>query len=269
MTGIRSPEGTFTIYSPVFNNEPGSVFGLWATEHRALAAEGSTVLTTSGGEDRVVWQIHLPPDTDAAQLNLEKAKTSLNETVETLALAERRFVALIQSPTTIVAFDSSAKQGSVEKPEQALLMLLAELQRNEAISFSLYGQLSGAWQRAIEEFQAFVARLQVLLANFSDVETQVGGRLLGRTVVDWKGDLRTLWGKEINEAQTELHKRTVALAIASKDALLRMFILVTANAAKLSLLISTGNMLLALPAALKFVQDFLIEAEKFRARSAR
>ena len=89
--------------------------------------------------------------------------------------------------------------------------------------------------------------------------------MLARTVVGWTGDLDTLWEQYLRPEQIDLHRRSLNLAITSRAAMLRTFIVTTQGAAKLSILLATpGGAILALPAAWKYVNQILAELEKIR-----
>jgi hypothetical protein len=90
--------------------------------------------------------------------------------------------------------------------------------------------------------------------------------------VDWTGDSDTFWCSPLVPDQVELHRRTLALALESRQELLHTIVIVSRNAARLAklpiLLGTPGGALLAAVAAYKFIQDVRAELDARRARSA-
>jgi hypothetical protein len=87
--------------------------------------------------------------------------------------------------------------------------------------------------------------------------------LLGQTTVGWTGDVNTVWRLGISAPEVMLHQRTLALALQSRDTLLQTLAKATQFAVKLAqllLLLGTpGGVILALPAAWKFINEVLAE----------
>jgi hypothetical protein len=76
--------------------------------------------------------------------------------------------------------------------------------------------------------------------------------------VDWTGDMNTAWKPAISPEERILHQRSLALALKSRIALLRIIMTTAQGAAKIAALIAApGGALLALPAAWKYVQQLL------------
>jgi hypothetical protein len=132
------------------------------------------------------------------------------------------------------------------------------------ISFAL-GEQEGKLEEATNQFQAAMQRMLRLVAHFAWVETQSQGALLGRTIVTWTGDMDTLWGAGLSSGQFELHERSLQAALASRNTLLRTWLVTSQAAIKLSILVSTpGGAILALPAAWRLVNQILAQARQLR-----
>ncbi len=109
----------------------------------------------------------------------------------------------------------------------------------------------------------FVEQVRRFVGHYAWVETRTQGQLLGQTAVSWTGDANTVWQEGLDPAQMALHQRTLTLALASRDTVIRTFILVASGAARLSVLLATpGGAILALRAAWKFVKQVQAELER-------
>jgi hypothetical protein len=90
----------------------------------------------------------------------------------------------------------------------------------------------------------------------------MGGKPAGLTVIDWKGDHRTIWADGCASDQMETHLAAVRLAMASRQTLLRLFVIVVTGALGLALKAHIpGGQILLLPAVYQFVRDVLQELE--------
>jgi hypothetical protein len=108
-------------------------------------------------------------------------------------------------------------------------------------------------------------RWQQLLAYAAWVETRVEGRLLGQSVVAWTGDLRTAWEVTAAPEQRRWHSRSLRLALASRGAIVRAFIITAQSAVKVATLLALpGGPALALPAAWTYVNRILAEVGEYR-----
>lgn len=92
---------------------------------------------------------------------------------------------------------------------------------------------------------------------------------MARTSVNWTGDAKTVWGAPVTLAESDLHRCSLRLAVVSRASLMRMLVVVTQGAAKISVLIATpGGAVLALPAAWKYVKRLLREIETYRSSTS-
>ena len=153
-------------------------------------------------------------------------------------------------------------------PEASALELLAQaqaLEQGRPVSFGVEGFASEAWEKARDEFEAFLGQLQREVLNLAWVETSAGTLLLARTVVGWSGDSDTLWAGDATPEQKQLHRRALATAVKSRLLRLRIFSTVTSGAAKLALLFTTpAGAVLALPAAWKYVNEILQQVKTYQ-----
>ncbi|WP_322490337.1 hypothetical protein [Chloroflexus sp.] len=204
-----------------------------------------------GEQPDVIWQARLPDDPAAAQAALRAALAQLGAHEAALATIELRLQRVV----------SGAVSFSLALPpaEQALLNGLWAVQPEEA-SFGLSDTLQAQCQAAQEQIAALSAQTREALGGYATVETVQGGRLIGRTRINWHGDARSLLIAGIDSTQAELHHQTLALALRSRAGLLRLFGLVGRGAAIVATMVtSPAGVIMALPAVWRFVQEVLAE----------
>jgi hypothetical protein len=145
--------------------------------------------------------------------------------------------------------------GAAPTPEEELALLLAEVRAAEiAPSFGPGAWLSQPWRDVIARFEAFLQPLLHSLTHYAWVETIIAGRWLARTVVSWKGSFVTAWQAKVPSPQARLHERALDLALASRDAWLRILVLALRGALQVATLLALpGGFLLALPAVWHFL----------------
>ena len=217
------------------------------------------------------WRVNLPADPSAAIQQLENSRAELQASQEALNNVPDRIENLVNRSQAEARGEVSFAAEPLPPAEAELIRMLgaagqiAVRGEQPEVSFGLGQDLGAELRKATEGFQQFTQRISRLIAHFAWVETQVTGHLLARTVVGWTGDLDTLWEQYLRPEQIDLHRRSLNLAITSRAAMLRTFIVTTQGAAKLSILLATpGGAILALPAAWKYVNQILAELEKIR-----
>jgi hypothetical protein len=258
-----SEERTSVRVRPVFEyrGAGGAVqadpFGLWNFISAPRAADVSFALP--GGDafapneaDTSLWKIELPTDYGLALTHLRSGEERLLASQRALTVAAQR---LGSSPvSTSEAFAGEAAMAEL-KPLFGLLR-----GESRGVAFAPPAGLAGHWQEINRQFVAFVERVRQTLTHYAWVETSVGGNLLSRTVVSWAGDMKTVWRATPTTTQMALHRRSLALALKSREALLRSFIVI----AKGAVLLSSGVGVLALPLVWKYVQEVMSELTAWR-----
>jgi hypothetical protein len=260
----REPQGIFQCFDTTLAEITPDVLGLWATvpmpSSQALAF-GTTVEPTA---QPPLWRADLPSELCLAKHHLADAETRVQTSQKALAVATHRLDVFIEAQRAGVAFGLPPVDRMAGQPEDALAVLLGEIHEGRApVSFGVGEWLGGGWEQAAQQFQAVLERLRRLVSYYVWVETRVQQELLGQTTVDWTGDVNTVWRKGLTAEEVMLHQRTLALALQSRDTLLQTLVMATQFAVKLgklSLLLSTpGGVILALPAAWKFINEVLAE----------
>jgi hypothetical protein len=131
------------------------------------------------------------------------------------------------------------------------------------VSFALGISLPKDWQRTAQEAMDFFGQVRQMLAYYAYVESSAGGTSIGRTMVSWMGDFETLWQRGLSADQMRVHTRSVELALASRQAWVKMAMLVTEGAALFGLFSSTGNPLM-IPAVYKFIRQVMEQYREIR-----
>lgn len=200
---------------------------------------------------------------------LAGAETQVRASEAVLAAIPQRLERLLQQGQTASAtglsFSTVVEGTGLAQPEAGLLQMLAELQNGgqPELSFAM-GEAPGNWQRANEQFQAVLRRLLGLVTYLARVETQIEDQLVGCTIVGWTGTMRTAWGTGFGPDHLALHCRSLALALASRQTLLRTLMIVTQGAARISALLAIpGGQILALPVAWKYANQVLAEVDQY------
>ncbi len=249
-----------------------TLWDFWtAVPDSSLAFEASG----AGATEMPVWRVNLPADSRAAEKVLGQGERRWSRVDSALDQALVRLASFQAStrdgqaaPGGTVSFDAQAAQ-ALPAPERNLLEMLQGVEQAQLpASYGLMEDVAGrlGWGQAAQEFQSFLDRLTQTLAFYAWVETNVEGRLLGRTAVTWTGDMRTNWREGLDATQAKLHYRTLALALASRNSLLRTISLASRGALMLAtlpaLLATPGGALVALPAAWKFINQVLEELDR-------
>jgi hypothetical protein len=266
MASSRDAQAVFQFFDAALSEITPDVLGLWATVPTLSAnamAFGATAETIA---DVPMWRASLPADPHLAKQHLASAETTLHASQKALAVASDRLKVFIAAQQHGVAFDLSSADRSAAKPEAVLMVILNEIREGRApVSFGLGERLGGGWEQATQQFYAVLAKLRQLVVYYARVETRVQNELLGQTTVSWTGDMETVWRVGLSPEQVMLHQRTLALALQSRDTLLQTLVMAAQFAVKLSLLLSTpGGVILALPAAWKFINQVLAEVGQQR-----
>ena len=261
----------FQLFDATVAQATPNVFGVWDTV--AAPATGEVSFAAPGAdapvEDVPVWSVNLSPDLAVAAAQLDSSLARVDNSRDALATARTRLEALVaqKQSTSGVSFAATSAEPDLPSAEQELLKQLATIKGEDAdLSFGLFGLPSRSDLEAAEEqFKAVMARMAQSLIYYALVETRFDGRLAGRTSISWSADARTIWQSGNPPEVFALHQRSLALAIQSRNSLIRMFMLTTQAAVKLSVLLATpGGQLLALPAAWKFINQVLAEIGQYR-----
>ena len=262
--------------TPALETVP-NIFEVWqAAPDPSIEAVSFGATSTEPAADISVWRLNLPADPNSAVAQLNQAETQIQATENVLnAIPQQldQFVQRQQTTSDGATSFSTSDTTDLTLAEIDMLELLETVQQNygvedeQAVSFGL-GDKLGDWGQVNDQFQALVQRLQRLLNHYAWVETRVQDELLGQTIVSWTGDMRTAWEVDVGSDQQALHYRSLKLALASRQTMLRIIVIASEGAAKLSTLLTMpGGALLALPVAWKYIDEILTEINQYRAIS--
>ena len=217
----------------------------------------STSIQAIQGTGGTLWRSGLPVDSYLAHICLFDDKAKLHLSQQGLTVATHRletYAHYVQQKSSGLPFDHPSA-GALLPPEAELSRAQHEL-RTPAADFGLGEQLFGMWEQGVQKFHTFVHRLLQAVTHNIWVETYEGEYLLGQTTFGWKGDIESVWQQNLTSAQVVLHQGTLALALVSRIALIRVFCLAARGAILLSSALTLpGEALLILPAVWKFIDQ--------------
>lgn len=273
MTGVENATAVFELFDSTIAEMTPELLGLWTTQpSQSKAADVACDLDSQFISDVCLWRSHFPVDFSKTDSLLRDCEARLEESQKALSTVPDRLARLLKLSNSKVgddlAFDLSPTESPLTQPEQELLITLQELQGMEQtqsfdVDFSGSKELLGVWRQSLEQFQAFNKRVIHSLSTYALVETQIQGETVARTAVGWAGDFSSIWRDEVNAEQKVLHGRSLALALASRNALLQSFTMAVQLALKVSVSLSLpGGIILVLPAVWKFVNQVVNKFEK-------
>jgi hypothetical protein len=228
---------------------------------------------TPAQDDHPTWRVNLPGDEQEAQRALLEAELQVAAAEAALDQVPARLEAVssAQARGPGVSFDAASFSVEPGSPEADMLVLLGHVQaveEGQAVSFGVGDVAARAWEEARTQFDAFVQQLQREVLNFAWVETNVQARILARTSVGWSGDNNTIWLQQLDQAERDMHRRALQVAVKSRALRIRMFATVTGGAAKLSFLLATpAGAVMALPAAWRYVTEILEQVKTYQTLS--
>lgn len=215
-------------------------------------------------EEAVVWRVNLPFDPKQADAALQQQEAALRLANQDLEAAQVRLQAFAsgQPPGDDQPVQSfGLEQAAFSAPEAELAGWLAPSQGVMSFAFGI--SLPQDWQDTAQEALDFFSKVRQMLSHYAYVESSAGGSSTGRTVVSWMGDFETLWQRGLSADQMQLHSKSVELALASRQAWVKMAMLVAQGAALFGLFSSTGNPLM-IPAVYKFIRQVMEQYREIR-----
>jgi len=121
-------------------------------------------------------------------------------------------------------------------PEDSLALALAECEPagSEAVNFAA-GFAGVNWEALQEKYEALVQSVNRQIFHLAWVDTTLDGRLTAHTVVSWGGDMQTFVRPGAGAGLVDLHSRSLAAALESREANLRTVLTVATLAGKIAL----------------------------------
>jgi hypothetical protein len=248
------------------------IFSHWSEASPASENEFSFGAEGEDSQAASIWRMDLPADPYLANSRLDQTERQIVASQAALSQAAARIDDLAERLAPGDVPQTSFSLGQIEAagdralppPERELLRWMEGLQPGQ-VSFGLGLPSLADLKATRQHFQEITRKLARFAAHLAWVETQLGGRLLARTVVSYSGDTRTAWGSVTLPAEYALHSKSLKLALDSRITLLRTFTVAIQGASKLALLVATpGGALLALPAAWKFIENILAQVDQYQ-----
>jgi len=262
------PQLIFELCNQTLAGATPDVLGLWVTA--PLTAEETVAFATPAETvaeippEASVWRANFPTDVHLAMTHLQGAEARLAASRQRMTEAPNRLEMFVKHQNASPSFDSTSQEIALAEPERELSASLQAIQAGPTpVSFGWgEGLLGGGaqWQGAAERFRTYVAHVLTSVLHYAWVETCCEERCLGRTGVGWTGDTTTVWRQGLTAGQIQLHQRHLALALASRDEFVRIFIIAMQCAVRLVMLLNMpGTMLQILPAVWKFINQILAD----------
>jgi hypothetical protein len=244
---------------------PGfDILDLWSSQ--GLPVYGVAFAASAEATARPsTWRLDLPPGRSAAEEHLDAVRASMEDWEGALAEAGPRLQRLVGLESAGGLSFAAASGSGLPAAEGELLRMLSAARHDAAsVSFAAPDQARfPEWQDAAAEVKRLFEQGRRLVRYYASVETAVAGQRVARTTVSWSGDLDTFWPAGVGPEAQLLHRRSLALALASRTTILRTIAVVTAGAVTIIPLLGTpGSAIMALPAIWRFVKR--IRAELMR-----
>jgi len=261
---LHSSRMTFELLDASLAGMAPEVLGLWAVVPQLSDDISASVAASAGVDDSPVWRANYTKEPGSAEASLTMREARLNASKKGLDNVPDRLNRLMETQPAAFDFGLRSPEETSAKPEAELLALLQEIQESGAgVSFGIGEKFPFGWEQAFHQFMGILDRVCRFIACYARVETRVEEHLLAQTTISWTGDVNTAWKAEPTPDQVRLHQRTLALALQSRDTLLRTVWMAAQLAVKLSALLSTpGGVILALPAVWRFIHQVLAESSE-------
>jgi hypothetical protein len=237
-----------------------SYFGRWQAAEDGvaygLAGDGS-------GIGDMLWRCDLPSDVRQARQALERIENEQRLAFRQVEDLPRQIERILQIEQGRASFEAGSSQ-ALSPAENEFLAAVQEFDSvTFRVSFEVYARLPGNWPAVFARFQAALDEIQGLLSRYARVETRVGGALLGRTLINLKGDLRTQWTHPYQAQAGDLHLRSVQQALASRLAMIQTLSSVVQGAVLAAALAGApGSAVLLLPAVWKYARSLIVLTNK-------
>lgn len=213
-----------------------------------------------------IWRSDLPANPEMAAADLAENDAQMQLSLQALEAVPERIDALVRQAQGASLGGVSFAAETLAEPEAELLDFVQTINRpSTGVSFAVGGEEKSKLEAAFAQFGEDMEHLLRLVTHFAWVETQIDGRLMGRSIVSWSGDLDTSWKSGLKDEIHQLHKRSLYQALATRNLALHAVTITAKSAAKLAVLLATpGGAILALPVVWKYVKQILADVENYK-----
>jgi hypothetical protein len=206
------------------------------------------------------WRVDLPAADPAAVLADRAA--ALGSAEDGIREAEWRLAAFTDSADAGGAPAAFAVGPGGPEEELAAWVRAVTAPPDFQPSFGWFGRLDDAAQEAWD----FLRQTAQSLTAAARVETAVAGVVVARTTVGWRGSATTAWRAATDLNQATAHSQSLALALSSRRAWVRLAAILVGGAAGLAARLATpGGWISAVPAVWRFVWRVIAEVRVVRA----
>jgi len=199
-------------------------------------------------ERPIVWRVELPAGAGAEATLAAEAAQARRLDAHLVDAAERvRAVLHARDEGVGVSFAVGRRESSLRSAEARLLA-------------DLDGRVSsavGAGDEPPGGVSAFLEKLLRRATRMARVETSVGGREVATSDVTLLGDVSTALHLDATDEEKRLHQRTLATTLGTRRAWTRIVV----QTLQVALLLSSGNVVLALPKAYRFIRSVMREVK--------
>jgi len=247
---VTSPAAgaTFAVIDP--DADAGDVaVGPW----RVVEGERAEVSFAAPGapavERPIVWRVELPAGAGANLTLAAEAAQAEHLDAHLVDAADRvRAVLHARDEGAGVSFAAGGLESSLPEAEAALL---ADL--DGGVSFAA----GGDDDEPPGGVSAFLEKLLRRATRMARVETSVAGREVATSDVTLLGDVSTALRLGATDEEKRLHQRTLATTLNTRRAWARIVV----QTLQVALLLSSGNVVLALPKAYRFIRSVMGEVK--------
>jgi hypothetical protein len=215
----------------------------------------------------VVWSASLPEDPALASQALQSSLVALSISRQAARRAESTLEHLppdwlAEEGTLNYGVGPSDATDSYVSPELETLRRNVKHLKGEGDAISYGLGMPDRWRGTVDGYKDFVNEMTGLLRPTLVTETRFAEATLAVTVVGLTGNLETTWYQRRRPEQDFAHQQVVALSLGTRLALLQLLGQIGTGASLLAAKSGLGTPLLALPAAWRYFQDVMQQAQK-------
>jgi hypothetical protein len=237
--------------TPASLAEP-ALLGLWEATPGQPDAELSFAPGTAPPAGPV-WRVDLPAEPGQAVASLNQAERRVRLADRALSSAQDRLVAFAASADAGASFAVTTGAGT-DTAEQELAALLQREPADESSFVPGFNTIRRRWEDVADWFSSIIDSVLTSVVRLATVETAIESVSIARSNFGWTGDCATVCRRGFEAKHVHLHRRTVAIVLASRLALIRTLILALRAAGIVAVALgSPTGALLALPAVWKFI----------------
>lgn len=239
---------TFAVIDPDADAGDVGAVGPWLVVEAPREGVSFSTPGAPAVERPIVWRVELPAGAGAGVTLAAEAAQAERLDAHLVAAADRvRAVLHARDEGVGVSFAAGGLESSLPAAESALL---ADL--DGGVSFA-----AGGDDEPPGGVSAFLEKLLRRATRMARVETSVAGREVASTDVTLLGDASTALRRGATTEEARLHQGALAATLGTRRAWARIVM----QTLQVALLLSTGNVVLALPKAYRFIRSVMDEVK--------